>query len=152
VDIIRKLKPRVYKRYLFFIAAFVWTFAGGMLLFKGISLFDNIKDFFWLKMSISITGGLLFYFLMFLKISGKHTKRILNLKEEYPWMFSFFGIKSYILMAIMITSGILLRKSGLVSQEHLSLFYILMGIPLLLSSIRFYYYGFFYYKIINKSQ
>ena len=152
MNLSQTLKPKIFKRYLFFIAAFAWTFAGGMLLFKGISLFYNIKDFFLLKILISTIGGVLFYFVLFSKISLKHTRRIMELKNDYPCLFSFFGIKSYVLMAIMITSGILLRKSELLSLEYLSLFYIFMGIPLFLSCLRFYYYGIFYYKLINKSQ
>jgi len=42
-------------------------------------------------------------------------------------------------MAIMITGGITIRKSGLVSPEYLAVIYLTMGLPLLMSSVRFYY-------------
>jgi len=45
-------------------------------------------------------------------------------------------------MTVMITAGITLRKSGIMPQEYLSMLYVTMGIPLLASSVRFYYTGF----------
>jgi len=150
VNFFQLLKPKIPKRYLFFVAALVWTFAGGMLLYKGISLLSNIKDFLLLKIIISSIGGILFYWLLFSKISLKHTNRIINLNIDKPCLFSFFDFKSYILMTIMITSGILLRKSEILSPEYLAILYITMGIPLFLSSLRFYYYGINYKTIINK--
>jgi len=41
-------------------------------------------------------------------------------------------------MFSMITLGITLRKIGVVSPEYLSFMYVTMGIPLLMSSFRFY--------------
>ncbi|MEI6091629.1 MAG: hypothetical protein WCR42_14330 [bacterium] len=140
------LKPRLPKRYLLFIAAFVWTFAGGMLLFKGIAFYVNDPMYLWLRILVSLVCGSLFYILMFSKISAKHTKRIMNLKIEKPCMFSFFNFKAYIMMAIMISGGILLRRSGIVPPFYLSILYTTMGIPLFLSSLRFFNYGFNYRK------
>jgi hypothetical protein len=54
------------------------------------------------------------------------------------------------MMAVMISSGILLRKSGIVSPEYLSVLYVTMGIPLFLSALRFYYYEIYYRTIIHK--
>ena len=125
-------------------AAFVWTFAGFMLLFRGISLSLDIKNSFWLKIAISMSAGGLFYMLIFSKISRGHVRRIINLKNDNPGLFSFFSVRSYILMIIMIASGILLRKSGIIMQEYLALFYITMGIPLMVSALRFYYHGIYY--------
>jgi hypothetical protein len=124
----------------------VWTFAGGMLLFKGISLYVNDPVYIWLRILISLVCGSLFYILMFSKISAKHTKRIMNLKIEKPCMFSFFNFKAYVMMAIMISVGILLRRSGIIPPFYLSILYTTMGIPLFLSSLRFYNYGFNYRK------
>jgi len=142
------LKPWAPKRHLLFFAAAIWTFAGGMLLYKGISLVDSTTTHLGLKIAASMVGGALFYQLLFSKLSLKHTKRIVELKTDKPCMFSFFNIRSYILMVIMITSGILLRVFGIIPLHYLLVVYITMGIPLLLSSFRFYYYG-IYYKQVN---
>ena len=149
MNYLERLKPKLPKRYLLFLAAVVWTFAGGMLLFKGAAFMRDVKDYVWLRILISAIGGALFYVVLFSKISIKHTRRILNLKSESPCLFSFFSIKSYILMAIMITSGILLRKSGIIGMGYLSVIYLTMGIPLFLSAFRFYYFGIYFNSVKN---
>lgn len=145
-NFIQSLKPELPKRYLLFIAAFVWTVAGSILLYKGTTLFIYYNHFFWIRLIGAILGGVLFYILLFSKISLKHTRRIVNLENDYPCAFSFFDIKSYILMTVMITAGVFLRKSGLMAPEYLSVLYVTMGIPLFLSAFRFYYYGIFIAK------
>lgn len=136
---IRSLTPRVTKRYLLLIAAFAWTMAGTMLLARGFLLSGKIRHTHWMMILISILGGGLFYFVLFSKISASHVRRILGLQNDRPSIFSFFNLRSYLLMTIMISSGIILRKTGILYSGTLSLVYITMGVPLLLSSIRFFY-------------
>jgi hypothetical protein len=150
MNFVQLIKLNFPKRYLLFCAAFVWTFAGGMLLFKGILILYKINLFLGLRIIVSTIGGLIFYLALFSKISLKHARRIIELKNDKPFLFAFFSIKSYILMIIMITSGILLRMSGIISQQNLSVVYLTMGIPLFLSAFRFYYYGFYYNILILK--
>ena len=137
------LAPRIQKTYLLLVAAVVWTFAGGMLLYRGFSFLMDYPYFLVVKIAGSAIGGLIFFKLLFFKISGKHVLRIQNLPHDHPCLFSFFNLKSYLMMTIMITSGITLRKTGVISPEYLSLIYLMMGIPLLMSSFRFYYSFFF---------
>ncbi|MFH0758140.1 MAG: hypothetical protein V2B15_12705 [Bacteroidota bacterium] len=144
MSFIQTIKPRVSKRTLLYIAAVVWTFAGGMLICKGILLSIQAPEALVIKISISILGGAAFYRLLFSTISRKHTKRIVELKMEKPCLFSFFNFRSYILMAVMITAGVMLRKSGIIPPQYLLVLYFTMGIPLFLSSFRFYYHGLFY--------
>jgi hypothetical protein len=133
------LTPRVSKHYLILVAALVWTFAGGMLLFRGLIINNPLPAYWKVKLLSCIVAGLLFYRLLFDRISAKHVVRIKNLPQVRPVIFSFFNAKSYLMMFSMISLGITLRLTGLVSPEYLSLMYITMGIPLLMSSIRFYY-------------
>jgi hypothetical protein len=135
--------PRVPRTYLLLIAALVWTFAGGMLLLRGYSTLLAYPDFFGFKILGCGVGGLIFFKLLFFKISGKHVLRIQSLVPDNPCLFSFFNLRSYLMMTIMITTGITLRKTGVISPEYLSLVYITMGIPLLMSSFRFYYSFYF---------
>jgi hypothetical protein len=138
------LTPRLPRRHLLIIAAVVWTFAGGMLLYRGILLFMGSGHLLWIRLTISVAGGLLFYRFLFSEISRKHTRRILDLPLERPCLFSFFSIRSYILMGIMITAGITLRKSGIIQREYLSVICVTMGIPLFASAFKFYYAGVYY--------
>jgi len=143
-------KPGVSKRVMLFIAAAIWSFAGVKLILIGSSLFDLGSSHVALKEGGSIILGIIFYVVMFAKISAKHVKRIYNLPSKRPFVLLFFNLKSYILMSVMMTSGILSRKYQLVPFDYLAIIYLTMGIPLLLSSIRFYYYGFYYSKLVEK--
>jgi hypothetical protein len=147
--IFQRLKPGIPKRYLLFVAAFVWTFAGGMLFYRGFSVLVDYPDLLWLKIVISIIFGLIFYTVLFDRISSKHTQRILKMEIERPCLFSFFNFRSYLMMVLMITMGITLRKTGVVPLQYLSAFYVTMGVPLSLSAIRFYYNGIFYKRATN---
>jgi hypothetical protein len=142
--IFQALKPGIPKRYLLFVAALVWTFAGGMLFFRGFPVLVDYPHLLWLKIVISIIFGLIFYAVLFDRISSKHTQRILKMEIGRPCLFSFFNFKSYLMMALMITMGVTLRKTGIVPLQYLSAFYVTMGVPLSLSAIRFYYNGIFY--------
>ena len=150
-EIFETLKPKLPRRYLLFIAGAVWTFAGGMLLFKGVGLLSAGVHHLWIKLLIVTVGGILFYLLLFSKISMKHAKRILGLKHEFPCLFSFFNFSSYGVMGVMISGGILMRRAEVISPEYLPLFYITMGIPLFLSAIRFYIYGVRYPQLMEKT-
>jgi hypothetical protein len=140
--ILNKYKPKIKKKYLLFIAAFAWTIAGTMLLYRGILMSSLITNMLILKLTISLIFGIIFYLKMFTKISLKHINRIKNLKIDYPCLFSFFNIRSYFLMVIMILMGVSLRKLAFIPITYLSLFYIMMSVPLLFSAIRFYLEGF----------
>jgi len=134
------------KRYLLLVAASFWTFAGCMLLFRGFSLLNINSDLKKVEVLCSLVFGILFYSVLFSKISFKHINRILSLPHERPSFFSFFNGRSYLLMTIMISFGIALRLSGIIPIIYLSLFYITMGVPLLISSVRFYYNFLFFEK------
>jgi len=148
--ILINLKPGIPKRYLLFVAAIIWTIAGVILLFKGFIYFRQCKEYIIIKVFISCVVGTLFYLFLFSKISSKHIKRIFQHKSEKPCVFAFFNIKSYILMSVMITGGIMIKKYEVLSPEYLPVLYVSMGIPLFISSLRFYYYGFYYTKFKTK--
>lgn len=148
MKLIQLLKPRTSRRNLLYIAAFVWTFAGGMLLTRGILMMGIQLDFLLIRIVISIVGGVLFYVILFSKISKKHVARIIHLMNDRPCIFSFFNLKSYLMMTFMISFGVFLRKSGMVPPFYLSVLYVTMGIPLFASSLRFYYSGIYYHSVV----
>lgn len=133
-----KLKPSVSRHNLLFVAGLVWTAAGGILLWRGLSFLLPAADHLVLRLILGVLSGILFYFLLFARISKKHILRILGLAIPYPCAFSFFDIRSYILMAIMISSGIFLRKLNVIRPDLLYNFFITMSVPLLLSAARFF--------------
>jgi hypothetical protein len=129
-------KPSVPVEYLFFIASAVWAFAGTMLLMKGLTPLlltpDPLKP-----LLISIPAGILFYLLMFSRISAKHIFRIQNITIYQPCAFSFFDWKSYGMMTIMISAGIVMKKIHLIPLNYYYPFLVCMGIPLIISAFRF---------------
>jgi len=136
---LERLTPRVTRRYLYFVAALVWTLAGSILLIRGMFLFIDDNYLIRIRLSISILSGILFYRFLFSRISGKHTDRIAGMQPDRPCLFSFFNFKSYILMTLMIMAGITVRISGIITPVYLSVIYVTMGIPLFISSFRFYH-------------
>ena len=148
----KTLIPHTTKRILLFIAAVVWTFAGTMLFTRGIGMMNINPDSFQIRFLISIISGALFYGVLFTRISKKHVNRIIQLVTERPVVFSFFDKKGYIMMVGMISLGIFLRTSGIVSPFYLSVLYVTMGIPLFISSLRFYYSGICYSSVIKKNR
>ncbi len=140
-NILFTLKPGVPRRALLFIAGAVWLLAGGMLLRRGgMALLQN-RDYPLWTLAGSLLAGALFYRFVFDKISKKHSSRILKMEEERPCLFSFFNFRSYLMMALMISLGITLRKTGILTAKHLAPLYITMGIPLAVSALRFFWFG-----------
>lgn len=150
MQLLQTLKPVTSRRNLLFIAAFVWTFAGGMLLAKGIVMMEIQTDFMLVRIVASLIAGAVFYAVLFSKISNKHIARIIRLKNDRPCIFSFFNFRSYLMMTVMISMGVFLRKTGIVSPFYLSVLYVTMGIPLFASAFRFYYSGFYYQVVVVK--
>lgn len=143
---LKKLKPAVPKRYLMLIAGIVWSFAGGILLWRGLGMLNQYPDEIWWKLLIIIPSGIAFYYFMFAKIFKKHSARILAIKHAKPCIFSFFNWQSYLMMVLMMGMGIFLRSSEIIPIRILSVLYLTMSIPLLISAIMFFIYGIKYFN------
>ena len=149
--IIERLKPGIPKRGLLFVAAGMWTIAGGMLFWRGFAMLTGVQPHLVIRILLCLLAGTAFYFGLFSKISLKHVQRILNMPLDKPCFFSFFNFRSYLMMVLMISMGIVLRATGVVPVGYLSLLYITMGIPLSVSAIRFYYNGIFFRRAISNN-
>ncbi len=71
----------------------------------------------------------------FLKIADKNLERILPATEK-KCIFSFMPWKSYLIIPVMITLGIILRHSSM-PKQYLAVLYICIGLALVLSSVRY---------------
>ena len=133
---IDKIKPAVDKSALIFLSFFVWVVVGTVLLLFAYS---------WLKASqvnssflfagVGVGAALVIHHFGFLKIVDKNLGRILPM-EGSKCVFAFMTWKSYIIVAIMVAMGTLLRQSP-IPKPYLSIIYIGLGLALLLSSIRY---------------
>lgn len=129
-------KPAVTSYLLLFIAGTVWLLVGIMLLslaFTWLSKASNIN--IHLFMIVGAVCALLIHHFGFLKIADKNLKRILEMKNK-SCVFAFIPWKSYLIIAIMVLMGALLRHS-IIPKHYLAVLYIAIGLALVLSSIKY---------------
>ena len=125
---------KVSNRTLVLIASIVWLIAGINVLAIGLSEYNEYLTIINVILSLIVFS--IFYFAIFRKMVFKHTDRIASYKEnQYFWMF--FDLKSFIIMAVMITLGIYLRVSGVASNHFIAVFYTGLGPALTLAGIFF---------------
>ncbi len=133
---LQKINPSVDTKFLILLSGMMWTGVGIMLL--SISFHWLLLENHNIFLNFGITGliiGLMIHHFGFLQIVNKNLKRISSL-EGKRCIFSFMHWKNYILVAVMITMGIILRHSS-IQKKYLSLVYTSVGIALFLSSIRY---------------
>lgn len=135
---------KVKKKTLLLIACLVWTIAGFNILRIGILAYQPYLSIVNLFLSVVVFA--VFQYFIFGRLVQKHTKRITGYTEDFQFFLKFFDIKAFIIMAVMITSGIYLRTSGLAPERFIAIFYSGLGASLFLAGILF---GKNYYKAIN---
>ena len=129
---------KVSKRTLLLIAGIVWLAAGGNIAWLGIQAFAQINmSYVWAIILGAAVVFTLFHMKIFSKMVGKHSDRIANYEAEKIAIWRFFDKSGYIMMAIMMTGGILLRSFGLVPAWFVAFFYTGLGIALALSGVSF---------------
>jgi len=131
-----KWKPGVSKNTLLLIAGILWIGIGIMLI---------VLSYRWLKIErlesaisasvIGFIGALVIHHFGFLRIVDKNLGRIFSMEGE-KCVFSFIPWKSYLIILIMMTSGIFLRHSP-IPKLYLSVLYTGIGAALVLSSVRY---------------
>jgi hypothetical protein len=136
---ILSIKPGVRKQFLILLSGLMWigvgilllTYAAGWLIhYEGKGIFYYILAGFLAALIIHHFG--------FLRLVDKNLGRIAPL-EGKPCVFSFMSWKSYLIVAIMVTLGIMLRHSS-IPKQYLSILYNGIGLALILSSIRYFRY------------
>jgi len=126
-----KVKPE----NLLLIACIVWSIAGCNILIIGINAYPAYLTF--LNLLLSAVVFTVFQLFIFGKLVKKHHARILGYEDERQYFFKFFDVKSFVIMAIIMSGGIYMRVSGLVPDEFIAVFYSGLGASLLLAGILF---------------
>lgn len=103
------------------------------LAFSWLSAAPNIN--IYLYAGAGIVLALLVRHFGFLKIVDKNMKRILQMNGK-KCLFAFISWKSYLIIAVMVTMGVLLRHS-MIPKKDLAILYIGIGLALILSSVRY---------------
>ena len=127
---------KVQKNTLLLIACLVWGAAGFNILKIGLLAYQNYLQ--PLNYALSLVVFAIFQFLIFGKLVKKHTQRILAYKEK-QFFLKFFDVKSFIIMAFMMTFGIVLRTTNIAPERFIAVFYTGLGSALALAGLLFGY-------------
>ena len=133
---IDKYKPAASKYLLLLMAGIVWICVGIMLLVLAFFWLSAASDLnIYLYVGAGVVLALLAHHFGFLKLVDKNLKRIL-LMDGKKCLFAFIPWKSYLIIAVMITMGVVLRHSA-IPKQYLAILYIGIGLALILSSVRY---------------
>lgn len=125
----------IKNKYLLLIAAIVWLIAGFNVLKIGVETYINYVTV--INLLLSLVVFLAFWIMVFSKLVKKHTLRISSYESEKQWFYLFFDLKSFIIMAIMMTMGIVIRYYALLPDVFIAFFYTGLGSALALAGILF---------------
>ncbi|MBP6066236.1 hypothetical protein [Bacteroides sp.] len=130
------MKFNVNRQTLLLTAGLVWLIAGANILRVGLLVgFDNPQHFL-LKAVQATVVFLLFFFLIFKRLYGKHTQRI-EQKTDQSCPFAFFDAKGWVVMGFMITLGFTVRNWQLLPDRFISVFYTGLSLALMLTGLLF---------------
>jgi len=136
-NIIQKLDPAVGKPILVLVAGILWLGVGIMLCSMAAGWLINSEwSSGWIFILSGFIAAMVIHHFGFLRIVDKNLGRIRKIDGKFC-VFGFMPWKSYLIIAVMMTMGILLRHSS-IPKECLSFIYIAVGLSLVLSSIRYF--------------
>ncbi|MDR2957591.1 MAG: hypothetical protein LBU61_05370 [Coriobacteriales bacterium] len=118
-------------RVLLLLAAVVWFLAGGSVAMVGIKAAPHAWDWQMLILLFVVFG---FFFLLFIRLTHRNTRRILSITDELRFILQFFDASSYIVMAVMVFIGASLRISTFLPNWIIAFFYSGLGAALIFSS------------------
>lgn len=129
--------PKVNKSTLILLAGAFWLFAGFKVFSIGLVAFSSILTSRCIESIATIVIFGLFTGFVFSRLAHKYTKRILELNEEKNYFYLCFNLKGYMIMAFMMTLGIVVRNFHLLPNEMLSSLYMGLGASLMLGGCLF---------------
>ncbi len=127
----------VSRRALIGISALVWLWAGYSVLRIGVAEYSPFVG----PVAFALTA-LVFapFFVMFQKLARKNRVRISNMPTERNNPLTFFTVRSYVIIAFMMTLGIVLRSIPAVPRFFIAFFYVGLGSALLLAGVSYVLY------------
>lgn len=138
---------KVKKQNLLLLAGIVWMIAGFNVLRIGLETYAEYRMI--INYAITLMVFLVFWFMVFHKLTIKHTKRIHGFEEELQLFYKFFDLKSFLIMAFMISFGIIIRKFRLLPERFIAVFYTGLGAALFMAGVLFTWN---YIKIFKKKR
>lgn len=138
---------KVKKQNLLLLAGIVWMIAGFNVLRIGLETYAEYRMI--INYAITLMVFLVFWFMVFHKLTIKHTKRIHEFEEELQLFYKFFDLKSFLIMVFMISFGIIIRKFRLLPDRFIAVFYTGLGAALFMAGVLFTWN---YIKIFKKKR
>ena len=108
----------VKNRVLLLIAGIVWLIAGVNI--ARIGLLAYTGNLSLLRLVCSVLIYFAFWLMVFKKLVVKHTVRIHQYETEKQYFWNFFDLKSFCIMAFMMTLGIVIRSFFILCRMYLS--------------------------------
>lgn len=125
----------VKRSTLLLIACLVWGCAGANILRIGLAAYPAYLSI--LNLVLSAVVFTVFQRFIFGPLVKKHTGRIIGYEAERHFFLKFFDLRSFAIMAVMMTGGIWLRASGVGPEVFIAVFYSGLGASLLLAGLLF---------------
>ena len=117
-------------------AGLAWLGVGALLLTLASSwLAASPGISVYLFAGLGVVCALLVHHFGFLRIVDRNLNRIRTMGEQAS-LWSFIPSRSYLLIAVMMSMGALLRHSA-IPKRYLAILYISIGLALVLSSVRY---------------
>lgn len=126
----------IRNRELLLAAGLVWLLAGLNIARIGFKAYaeNNLSAF---NFFCSVCVFAVFWFMVFNKLVTKHTTRIKGNASAKQYFWKFFDLKSFLIMAFMMTMGITIRGLNLLPEVFIAVFYTGLGVALALAGIKF---------------
>ena len=123
-------------RHLLLVNGLLWLAVGFRILVVGIASYLNLETVPWwyLLLSAVVFAG---FYVMFTGVVRKYAARILSMPEPRTSILKTFSLKGYLIIAFMITLGVMLRRIPQVPDSFIAWFYCGLGAGLMSAGIRF---------------
>lgn len=122
------------KKGLLLLDTLLWSFASFKILNKGIPAIIAHHGWVVIVLAIVVLAG---FIMMFNKVSDKYRDRILSLEgEKFPF-YKFMPLKGYILIAFMMSLGIIAAHIPGMPPEFFAAFYPGLGCGLAFGALKY---------------
>lgn len=121
-------------KILLFTCSALWLAAGVNVVRMGILALKE-SDMGTAIMVSGIIVVFILFAIMFFKISIKNMRRLKNLPQQKLKIWNCMSLKSFIIMAGMITLGVCLRRSEAIPRGCIASFYIGLGTALTMAGL-----------------
>lgn len=130
------MKYGVSPNILLITAGMIWILAGANILRIGLMCWMDDGHYWLFKVGEACLIFFLFFGVIFHRLYKKYTLRI-SQKKGKRCPFSFFDVKGWIVMACMITMGVVIRVYSLLPETFIAVFYTGLSLALLGTGLRF---------------